>query len=139
MFTSDFAPASISPTGSSRADTSSAGCTEAGIAERAPRPDTECRARAREFLVDLIGAPPDDLCWDRTHRLQGHAHLGGRELIVIAPRDDAHRTVVLTAQDWEQVRRASSDQRRSLLGACVIADRSRLAAVLSRDELMAAA
>jgi hypothetical protein len=139
MFTSDFAPASTSAAGRSPADTSSAGRTDTKLAERAPRSDTECRARAQEFLVDLIGTPPDDLCWDRTHRLQGHAHVGGHELIVIAPRDEAHRTVVLTAQDWEQVRRAGSDQRRSLLGACAIADRSRLAAVLARGELMAAA
>jgi hypothetical protein len=134
MFTSDFTPTSASP-----AETSPGGSIEAAAAGRVQRPDTECRARAREFLVDLLGAPPDDLCWDRTHCLQGHAHLGGRELIVIAPRDEAHSTVVLTTHDWEQVRRAGGDQRRSILGACAIADRSRLAAVLAGDELATAA
>ena len=100
MFTSDFTPAPA-----------------ANAVGRVLRPDTECRARAREFLVGLIGGLPDDLTWDQTHRLQGHAHLGGRELVVIAPRDDAHSTVVLTTQDWDQVRltrrrAASLDARR---------------------------
>jgi hypothetical protein len=122
MFTSDFTPA-----------------TTADAVGRVPRPDTECRARAREFLVGLIGGLPDDLTWDGTHRLQGHAHLGERELVVIAPRDDAHSTVVLTTQDWDQVRLSDGAQRRSLLGAYAIADRRQLAAVLANHRPMAAA
>jgi hypothetical protein len=122
MFTSDFTPA-----------------TAADAVGRVLRPDTECRARASEFLVGLIGGLPDGLTWDHTHRLQGHAHLGGRELVVIAPRDDAHSTVVLTTQDWDQVRLAGSEQRRSLLDACAIADRRQLAAVLANHRPMAAA
>ena len=113
--------------------------TAANTDERVRRPDAVCRARARQFLVDLIGAVPDDLRWDGTHRLQGRAHLGGHELVVIAPRDEAHRTVVLTTHDWAQVRLASADQRRSLLRTCAIADRGRLAEVLGSDALLAAA
>ena len=98
MFTSDFSTA-----------------TAADAVGRVPRSDTECHARARDFLVGVLGARPDALTWDHTHRLQGHAHLGGRELVVIAPRDDAHSTVVLTTQDWDQVRLAGAvklDRRR---------------------------
>ena len=114
MFTSDFSTA-----------------TAADAVGRVPRSDTECHARARDFLVGVLGARPDALTWDHTHRLQGHAHLGGRELVVIAPRDDAHSTVVLTTQDWDQVRLAGGEQRRSLLGAYAIGDRRQLAAVLA--------
>jgi hypothetical protein len=106
-------------------------------AGRTVRPDTACRARASEFLTELIGSPPDDLLWDDTHHLQGHGHLQGRELIVIAPRDDDHQTIVLTAEDWDAVRRASTDQRRRLLSSCAIADHKRLIAVL-RDHKKAA-
>ena len=102
-----------------------------GDADRTVRPDIECRAKASEFLTELIGSPPDDLLWDDTYHLQGRGHLHGRELVVIAPRDDDHQTVLLTAEDWDAVRRASTDQRRSLLNACAIADHNRLVAVLS--------
>jgi hypothetical protein len=125
MFTSDPTPATSA--------------VPANVAVRVRRTDTECRARARAFLTSLIGATPVDVTWDRTHRLQGHARLGGRQLVVIAPRDDDHRTVVLTIGDWEQVRRADGDQRRSLLGALAIADRGRLAAVLAGVGLAVAA
>lgn len=98
--------------------------------QRVGRPDAVCRARATEFLFELIGSSLDDLLWDDTHHLQGHGHLHGRELVVIAPRDDDHRTVVLTAEDWDAVRRASTDQRRDLLDTCAIADHDRLVAVI---------
>ena len=117
------------------AETTTLQCTTStsahGDAGRHVRPDIECRARASEFLTELIGSPPDDLRWDATYRLQGHGHLDGRELIVIAPRDDDHHTVVLTAEDWDAVRQAGADQRRDLLAACAIADHNRLVAVLS--------
>ncbi len=106
-------------------------------ADRAVRPDIECWAKASEFLTELIGSPPDDLLWDDTHHLRGHGHLHGRELIVIAPRDDDHQTVVLTAEDWDAVRRASTDQRRDLLNACTIADHNRLIAVLGDQRIAA--
>ena len=102
--------------------------------DRAARPDVECRAKASEFLTELIGSPPEDLLWDDTHHLQGHSQLHGRELVVIAPRDEDHRTVVLTAEDWDAVRRANTDQRRDLLDACAIADHKRLVAVMSEHQ-----
>ena len=106
---------------------------------RVPRPDTECHARARDFLVGVLGARPDALTWDHTHPLQGHAQLGESELVVIAPRDNAHSTVVLTTQDWDQVRLSGGEQRRSLLGAYAIADRRQLVAVLANHHPMATA
>jgi hypothetical protein len=121
MFTSD-----LTPTGT--ADV-----------ERVQRPDTECRALASQFLAGLIGTAPGELAWDNTHRLQGHASIGGRELVVIAPRDDDHHTVVLTAHDWAQVRLAGADRRGSLLSAYAIADRVRMAALLGADAVLAAA
>ena len=102
---------------------------------RRVRSDSESQAIAREFLTVLIGTAPDDLEWDDTHHLQGHGHLDGHELIVIAPRDDQHRTIVLIAEDWDAVSRATADQRRGLLEACAIADHNRLVAVL-RDHWM---
>jgi hypothetical protein len=103
-------------------------------ADRAARPDIECRAKASEFLTELIGSPHKDLLWDDVHRLQGHSQLHGRDLVVIAPRDEDHRTVVLTAEDWDAVRRADTDERRDLLDACAIADRTRLVAVMSNHQ-----
>jgi len=99
-------------------------------APRIARPDTECRARANEFLTELIGSPPDSLSWDDVHHLQGHGHVHGRELVVIAPRDDDHHTVVLTIEDWDAVRRCSTDRRRDLIDECAIIDHDRLVAVL---------
>ena len=110
---------------------STASTSASSDADRAVRTDIECWARASEFLTELIGSPPDHLLWDDTHHLRGHGHIGGRELIVIAPRDDDHQTVVLTVEDWDAVRRASTDQRRDLLNALAIADHNRLVAVLS--------
>ena len=100
---------------------------------RTNRTDAECQARASTFLTELIGSPPDDLVWDGAHHLQGHSHLRGHELVVIAARDDQHQTVVLTAGDWDQVRRASTGgQRRALLDTCAIADRTHLISLLGR-------
>lgn len=98
--------------------------------DRCVRPDADCWATASKYLTELIGSPPDDLRWDDTHHLQGHGHLQGRELIVIAARDDQHQTVVLTAEDWDAVRRASAEQRHDLLNVCAIADHNQLVAVL---------
>ena len=110
------------------------GTTGEGCGRRM-RSDSESQAVASEFLAELIGSAPDDLEWDDTHHLQGHGHLDGHELVVIAPRDDQHRTIVLIAEDWDAVRRASADQRHGLLEACAIADHNRLVAVL-RDHWM---
>ena len=121
MYTSDFTPAR-------------SGRRWAGAASGHRMPRSGERAPRRS---DRRPARRPDL--DHTHRLQGHAHLGGRELVVIAPRDDAHSTVVLTTQDWDQVRLAGGEQRRSMLGACAIADRRQLMAVLANHRPMAAA
>ena len=94
---------------------------------------------AHEFLVGLIGSASDDLTWDHTHRLQGHAHLGGRELVVIAPRDDAHSHRRAHDPGLDQVRLAGGDQRRSMLGRYAIADRCQLAAVLANHRRCAIA
>lgn len=97
--------------------------------------DRACRSRARAYLAELIGARPQGLTWDCTHRLQGHLHLGNRELVVIAPRDAAHQPVVLPEVGWDAVRRSPSEQRRELLDSWSITDRAGLASVLEADDL----
>ena len=91
---------------------------------------TESRARARDFLAVVIGSQPDDLCWDEVHHLQGHAHVDGQELVVIAARDELHRPVVLLAADWDEIRR-NVQNRRTILEERAIADRAHLAAALA--------
>jgi hypothetical protein len=81
--------------------------------------------------MSLLGFAPDDLCWDTTHHLQGHAHVDGRELVVIATRDNEHHVLVLTPEDWADIRRAHPDQRRELVRRCAIEDRERLVQVLA--------
>jgi hypothetical protein len=111
-------------------DHSNSGTQGADDERRVVRSDSESRAAACEFLTGLIGSPPDDLLWDETHHLQGHGHLNGRELVVIAPRDDRHQTIVLTAEDWDAVSRANADQRRDLIKSCAILTHKRLVDVL---------
>ena len=81
--------------------------------------------------MSLLGTEPDDLCWDATHHLQGHAHVDGHELVVIASRDEDHRVVVLTPDDWDEIRRAPTGERGALLRRCSIADHDRLVQVLA--------
>jgi hypothetical protein len=88
----------------------------------------ECHHRADAYLTDLIGAAPDDLCWDPIHQLQGHAHLGDCELIVIAPRDDEHGTIVLTAEDWDAIRHTPVETHTELLDQLAIHDHAQLVA-----------
>jgi hypothetical protein len=95
-----------------------------------------CRARAHAFLVELVGNRPHTLTWDSTHCLQGHVHIGCRELVVIAARDAAHNPVVLTTPSWDAVRRSPGAQRRELLASCTITDRAHLVYVLESDEQM---
>lgn len=97
-------------------------------------PDRECRARAYAYLVELIGARPATLVWDSTHRLQGHMHLGCRELVVIAPRDAEHEPIVLTEPSWDAVRRSAADQRRALIRSCAITDHAGLVSILESEE-----
>ena len=91
---------------------------------------TESRARARDFLSVVIGSEPDDLCWDEIHQLQGHAHVDGQELVVIAARDELHRPVVLIAADWEEIRR-DVQNRRTILEERAITDRTDLTTALA--------
>ncbi len=105
-----------------------------GVVQFDRRPDTECRALASDFLTELIGSPPDALRWDTCHRLKGHMCIHDCELVVIAPRDAAHRPVVLTTLDWGEIRKASTEDRSALLGRYAIADRHRLAAMLARND-----
>jgi hypothetical protein len=97
--------------------------------------DPECRARAYAYLVELIGARPESLTWDSTHCLQGHAHVGHRDLVVIAPRDATHRPIVMTEPGWDAVRRSIADQRTALIQAYAITDHASLVSVLESDEL----
>jgi hypothetical protein len=91
--------------------------------------DEEGQARARAFLRRLIGAAPTDLRWDETHHLQGHVHVGDRELVVIAPRDDVHEPIVLTAEDWDEVRHAPGAQAGKLIRQRAIHDHDKLVAL----------
>lgn len=98
--------------------------------------DTECWALASNFLTELIGAPPVTLRWDSNHHLKGHVSVCGCELVVVAPRDTAHRPVVLTALDWDEIHTAPAEERAALLGRYAIADHDRLVAVLARNDLV---
>jgi hypothetical protein len=118
--------AHTSPTTAGSRQTTPATCVMLG--------DTECWAKANEFLTELIGSPPDELLWDHDHRLQGHSHIRGCELVVIAPRDDDHHAVVLTAEDWDVVRRSGGPERRRLLNAYAISNHDQLERVLRRYE-----
>ena len=91
---------------------------------------TESRTRARDFLTTVIGSQPEDLCWDEIHQLQGHAHVDGQELVVIAARDELHHPVVLIAADWAEIRN-NAQNRRTLLAERAIADRAQLTAALA--------
>jgi hypothetical protein len=82
------------------------------------------------MLAALIGATPD-LWWDVDYHLKGDVRVGGCDLVLIAARDLDHQPVVLTAADWEEVRRAPASERSSLLGLYAISNRHRLADVLA--------
>ena len=93
----------------------------------------KCRARASAYLAAIIGARPETLVWDSTHRLQGHAQLGRLEIVVIATRDASQHPVVLTAPNWDAVRRSQSDERSNLIKSCEITDHSCLVSILQSD------
>lgn len=110
---------------------------DAATNERAVRDDASCRAVACEYLDGLLLGVPDNacpgpaVCWDDRHHLQGHAHLGRVELVVIAPRDDRHEPLLLVEQDWDRIRRAAGDERPRLVDECAIRTPRRLRDVLS--------
>ena len=93
--------------------------------------DRECRARARRYVRRLIGQTPADLCWDQDHHLQGHMHVGNHELVVIAPRDREHDAVLLTAEDWDEIRHASGSAAGELVRQKAIHDHDHLLALVS--------
>jgi len=110
--------------------------TETNMTITAPLPehiechsDEDAHAAARCFLARLIGPQDTALRWDPTYHLQGHTFVNGRELVVIAPRDDRHGTVVVTGEDWDEIHRAPPMQRQALLGSCSIASGRRLRTV----------
>jgi len=75
----------------------------------------ECRARACRLFVDVVGAPVGLLHWDDTHHLQAHAHVGNRDFVLIASRDDAHEPVLLDKDDWDHVSHTFGPERAQLL------------------------
>jgi hypothetical protein len=95
------------------------------------RDDRECQINATEFLTGLLGAAPDDLRWDDDHHLQGHAHSAGHEIVVIAPRDNAHHTLVFTPEDWDAIRHSATCDRDVMLRTCAIESHARLAELLA--------
>jgi hypothetical protein len=98
---------------------------------------TNCRARAYDYLVNLVGGLPETLTWDSTHCLQGHLQVGGHDLVIIATRDPSHEPVVLAASSWDAVRRCP-DGRRDFMKRCAITDHSSLVSVLELDVRLAA-
>ncbi|HEY4333345.1 MAG TPA: hypothetical protein VGM78_12270 [Ilumatobacteraceae bacterium] len=91
----------------------------------------QSQARATDFLKVLLGVAPAELVWDQTHHLQGHAHIGSRELILIAARDKAHSPVVLTAEDWDEIRHTPGEQASELVQRRAIRDHRKLLALVS--------
>ena len=94
--------------------------------------DDEGQRRAKVFLKQLLGSTPEDLCWDETHHLQGHMCVDGSDLVVIAPRDERHEPVVLTAQDWDEIRHAPGEKAADLVRKCAIRDHDDLDAAVVR-------
>lgn len=108
-----------------------------GTIDQGQRDDASCRAVACEYLGELLLGVPERpcpepaVCWDATHHLQGHAHVGAVELVVIAPRDDRHQPLLVVEQDWNRIRRAGSDERPRLVDECAIRNTRRLRDVLA--------
>jgi hypothetical protein len=96
----------------------------------ARRDDVECQSSAGEFLTTLIGSAPEELRWDNVHHLRGHARCRGREIVVIAGRDESHHTIVVTRDDWETIRVAAATERSEMLRTCAIESHERLLEVL---------
>ncbi|MCU1395691.1 MAG: hypothetical protein JWM34_4119 [Ilumatobacteraceae bacterium] len=97
-----------------------------GMAATGRLTEHEGRARAGRHLRKLIGSAPSDLLWDHNHHLQGHLHVGQRELVVIAPRDESHDPVVLTAEDWDEACHASGQECAQIIRERALHDLGRL-------------
>jgi hypothetical protein len=99
------------------------------------RNDAEARESASQFLTSLVGARQTHLSWDLTFRLQGHAHVGPCELIVIASRDRQHTTVVLTVDDWARVRHNGCNCAAAVVAELAIVTPQRLDALIDGQPL----
>lgn len=66
--------------------------------------DSTAHDCARRALAEALGADTP-IIWDDVHHLQGHVDHHGTHLVVIAPRDDAHRPLVLSESEWDAMRR----------------------------------
>ena len=88
--------------------------------------DEDAHAAACSFLARLIGSHDHAVRWDTTYHLQGHTFVNGLELVVIAPRDGRHGTLVVTGEDWDEIHRVPGAQREALLSTCSITSRRRL-------------
>lgn len=96
--------------------------------------DEDAHAAACSFLARLIGSQADAVRWDATYHLQGHTFVDGLELVVIAPRDRRHRTLVVTGEDWDEIHRVPRVERDALLSTCSITSRRRLREVVAELE-----
>lgn len=70
--------------------------------------DEQAHQMAEQLLAAVAGGRESPVvAWDPEHHLQGHAEIDGEHVIVIAPRDDEHRPLVLTEVEWDELRRLS--------------------------------
>lgn len=68
--------------------------------------DAEAHELAMIRLAEVAGsACTQHVTWDPDHHLQGHVDVGDTHLVVIAPRDDEHDTLVLSQREWDALRR----------------------------------
>jgi len=88
------------------------------------RDDAACRARACRLFAEIVGAPQGVLRWDGQHHLQAHAHVGDRDYVLIAPRDEEHEPILLDKEDWDHVTHTVGPERTALLRAYAIRRRS---------------
>jgi hypothetical protein len=97
----------------SAADTSAAPCPHR-------HGDDDCRARACRFFTEVVGAWQGLLRWDERHLLQAHAHVGDRDYVLIAARDEEHEPVLLDKDDWDHVSHTFGPERGALLRSYAI-------------------
>lgn len=70
--------------------------------------DEQAHQMAEQLLAAVAGGQQSPVvAWDPEHHLQGHAEIDGEHVILIAPRDDEHRPLVLTEAEWDELRRLS--------------------------------
>ena len=71
--------------------------------------DLQAHERAKRRVAEVAGRDcAEHIVWDRDHLLQGHVDVGETHLVVIAPRDEQHRTLVLSECEWDALRRGRS-------------------------------